>query len=351
MTCDERLLNGIHNSNTMIANNNMYFNSAGSTSVLELSGSNTTGIPNSLDIIFALRPTSTANMQAPSSDSLYSLLTPCDNGLCPHNNHSRAQPQHSERRTNETAFELLRILRAPETYSFVHVHYSRERTERPLLICRSILMRTSPIFAANLDRHCLLNDPNILYLDTEFSVFVLLVHWMFHQEVPKPQDFDGEQTDVVDDDDRGSYQIMLVKSWAFAEKWSIPDLQNAIMESLFGTFSEAAIDADVLSTCLQISRKDSAMRFALIGYMLWSDEVQEQIGLNETVDILADLVDISHVDGFEENFLLAAEVFDLEGRELDRLSAMNVDTTQTYVVGVPAGRERPRAERYFVPLG
>ncbi|KAI5365003.1 hypothetical protein Slin15195_G045410 [Septoria linicola] len=335
----------------MIANNNTYLTSAGATSILELSGSNTSGILNSIDTIFAVGPTSTANMQAPSSDSLYSLLTPCDNGLGPHDNHSRVQPHHAERRTNETAFELLRVLRAPETYKFVHVHYSRERTERPLLICRSILMRTSPLFAADLNRHCLLNDPNTLYLDTEFSVFVILVYWMFHQQVPKPQDFDGEYTEVVDEDDRGSYQIMLVKSWAFAEKWSILDLQNAIMENLFSTFSEAAIDADVLSTCLQISRRDSTMRFALIGYMLWSDEVQEQIGLSEAEDVLADLVDISRVDGFEENFLLAAEVFDLKGRELDRLSAMNVDNTQTYVVGVPAGRERPRAERYFVPLG
>ncbi|KAF2206355.1 hypothetical protein CERZMDRAFT_103476 [Cercospora zeae-maydis SCOH1-5] len=273
-----------------------------------------------------------------SSDTLHSLLVPANHEMQAQLSRDTPQLDTSPPAT-ETAYDLLLRLRAPDS-GLVRVQCTAELNKRPLLISRTLLERASPRLAAELKHH------DTLRLDTNEIVYATFVYWLYHNRVPQPGDFSGDSIEFATDREKeelkGEFQVLLVQSWSFAEHWSIPRLQNAIMDTLFTTLtSEDMMHPKVMKACLEISRAKSAMRFALFGYMLWSDSVKQQHDpelYDEELELLMDTVDIREVKGFDEDFLLATELLVWRGRE-------------ARAIGELADGEMPEAEKFHVPEG
>ncbi|KAM3418172.1 hypothetical protein BST61_g6375 [Cercospora zeina] len=274
-----------------------------------------------------------------SSDSLHSLLVPANHEMQPQPSYGTPQLNTSPPPT-ETAFDLLLRLRAPDS-ELVFVQCTADRNKRPLLISRILLEQASPLFAAEL------KDRDTLRLDTNEIVYATFVYWLYHNRVPEPRDFSGASSEPSTDREkeglRGEFQVLLAQSWSWAEHSSIPRLQNAIMDTFFDTLtSEDMMHPKVMKACLEISKAKSAMRFALIGYMLWSDNVKQQhdpeLFGKEELGLLIDTVDIRGVEDFDEEFLLATELLVWQGRE-------------ALAIGELADGEMPNAERFYVPQG
>ena len=167
--------------------------------------------------------------QSLSSDTLHSLLTPtvhegelgisCD-----------TTQLVTSSRTTETSLELLRRLRAPDA-ELIRVQCTRDVSERPLLISRSLLEQASPLFGAELRYH------DTLVLDTDVFIYAMFIYWLYHQRVPEPGDFNGDWSKPLTQHERGEFQVLLVSSWTFAEQWRVPRLQNASMDTQFDTFT------------------------------------------------------------------------------------------------------------------
>lgn len=266
-----------------------------------------------------------------SSDSLHCLLIPDDSETRPG---CDIPPHNTPAPAAETAFDLLSRLRAPDA-ELVRVHCTDNINERPLLISRTLLEQASPLLASEL------RYDDTLELDTGPVVYAIFVYWLYHGRIPEPRNFHGDLSEPLTDYERGDFQAILASSWAFAEDWRVPRLQNAIMDTLFDTFTTGdTIAPDVMKECLGISRKESAMRFALIFYMLWSDNVKQQQdpgSSEEETKLLVDTVDIGEVAGFDDDFMLATEV--LVWREREALA-----------LGESADGEMPTAEKFYVPV-
>lgn len=268
-----------------------------------------------------------------SSDTLHSLLTPTthegEDGISCDTTQLVTSPQ-----TTETSLELLRRLRAPDA-ELIRVQCTRDVSERPLLISRSLLEHASPLFGTKL------RYDDTLVLDTNVFVYATFIYWLYHERVPEPGDFNGDWSKPLTEHEKEGFQILLVSSWAFAEQWRVPRLQNAIMDTLFDTFTNGdTIAPEVMKECLEISRMESAMRFALIFYMLWSDNIKQQQDPGSSEDgkkLLVDTVDIGEVAGFDDDFMLATEV--LVWREEEALA-----------LGESADGEMPTAEKFYVPV-
>ncbi|PPJ56753.1 hypothetical protein CBER1_09118 [Cercospora berteroae] len=268
-----------------------------------------------------------------SSDTLHSLLTPTKHegevGI------SCDTPQLvTSPRSTESSFELLRRLRAPDA-ELIRVQCTRDINERPLLISRSLLEHASPLFATKLRYH------DTLVLDTNVFVYATFIYWLYHERVPEPGDFNGDWSKPLTEHERGEFQVLLVSSWAFAEQWRVPRLQNAIMDTLFDTFTAGdTIAPDVMKDCLEISRMESAMRFALIFHMLWADNVKQQQdsgSSDEEMKLLVETVDIGEVEGFDDDFMLATEVLVWRDRE-------------ALALGKSSDGEMPTAEKFYVSV-
>ncbi|PIA92317.1 hypothetical protein CB0940_09843 [Cercospora beticola] len=268
-----------------------------------------------------------------SSDTLHSLLTPTvhegEDGVSCDTTQLVTSPQ-----TTETSLELLRRLRAPDA-ELIRVQCTRDVSERPLLISRSLLEHASPLFVTKLRYH------DTLVLDTNVFVYAIFIYWLYHERVPEPGDFNGDWSKPLTEHERGEFQVLLVSSWTFAEQWHVPRLQNAIIDALFDTFTTGeTVAPDVMESCLKISRKESAMRFALMFYMLWSDNIKQQQDTGsseEGMKLLVDTVDIGEVAGFDDDFMLATEV--LVWREREALA-----------LGEFVDGEMPKAEKFYVPV-
>lgn len=125
-------------------------------------------------------------------------------------------------------------------------------------------------------------------------------------------------------------------------------MQNEILKAFFRTLEEEeTLDAKTFETCLEISSAGSALRFALLAVLLWWDDLHEELlgGSRRGGGMLSDTIDIRGVEGFEEDFERALGVWEDEGRRRGRRYNAVDDV---YVESRPWGRERPRAELFFV---
>lgn len=127
-------------------------------------------------------------------------------------------------------------------------------------------------------------------------------------------------------------------------------MQNEILKAFFRTLEEEEepLDAKTFETCLEISSAGSALRFALLAVLLWWDDLHEELlggsRRGGGREMLSDTIDIRGVEGFEEDFERALGVWEDEGRRRGRRDAVD----DVYVESRPWGRERPRAELFFV---
>lgn len=132
-------------------------------------------------------------------------------------------------------------------------------------------------------------------------------------------------------------------------------MQNEILKAFFRTLEEGEepLDAKTFETCLEISSAGSALRFALLAVLLWWDDLHEELllggsrrggGRGRGRGLLSDTINIRGVEGFEEDFERALGVWEDEGRRRGRRDAVD----DVYVGSRPWGRERPRAELFFV---
>lgn len=128
-------------------------------------------------------------------------------------------------------------------------------------------------------------------------------------------------------------------------------MQNEILKAFFRTLEEEedTLDAKTFETCLEISSAKSALRFALLAVLLWWDDLHEELlgGSRRRGgrEMFSDTIDIRGVEGFEEDFERALGVWEDEGRRRGRRYNAVDDV---YVESRPWGRERPRAELFFV---
>lgn len=267
---------------------------------------------------------------------------------------------------HETASQLVQRLRiAPD---LVQVYCSTHPSERPLFISQALLVQKSPLLLATAiqpphhhhrDHHHSSIGPASLFPTLDLSahspnptVLSIFIYWLFHSRVP-----DAAVVDVVSPNQtphqhqHEQHQISLTHAWNFAKDWNLPLLQNEILKAFFRTLEEEEpLDAKTFETCLEISGAGSALRFALLAVLLWWDDLHEELLLGGSRrrggrEMLSDTIDIRGVEGFEEDFERALGVWEDEGRRRGRRYNAVDDV---YVESRPWGRERPRAELFFV---
>lgn len=270
---------------------------------------------------------------------------------------------------HETASQLVQRLRiAPD---LVQVYCSTHPSERPLFISQALLMQKSPLLLATAvqpphhhhGHHHRSIGPASLFPTLDLSahspnptVLSIFIYWLFHSRVPDAAAVDVD-VDVVSPNQtphqhqHQQHQISLTHAWNFAKDWNLPLLQNEILKAFFRTLEEEEepLDAKTFETCLEISSTGSALRFALLAVLLWWDDLHEELlGGSRTGggrEMLSDTIDIRGVDGFEEDFERALGVWEEAGRRRGRRYNAVDDV---YVESRPWGRERPRAELFFV---
>lgn len=267
---------------------------------------------------------------------------------------------------HETASQLVQRLRiAPD---LVQVYCSTHPSERPLFISQALLMQKSPLLLATAiqpphhghhGHHHRSIGPASLFPTLDLSahspnptVLSIFIYWLFHSRVP-----DAAVDVNVASPNQSPYQhqhqqhqISLTHAWNFAKDWNLPLLQNEILKAFFRTLEEEEpLDAKTFETCLEISGAKSALRFALLAVLLWWDDLHEELlGARRREggrEMLSDTIDIRGVEGFEEDFERALGVWEEEGRRRGRRYNAVDDV---YVESRPWGRERPRAELFFV---
>lgn len=271
----------------------------------------------------------------------------------------------AQRPDHETASQLVQRLRiAPD---LVQVYCSTHPSERPLFISQALLMQKSPLLLATAiqpphhihghhHHHHRSIGPASLFPTLDLSahspnptVLSIFIYWLFHSRVP-----DAAVVDVVSPNQtphqHQQHQISLTHAWNFAKDWNLPLLQNEILKAFFRTLEEEEpLDAKTFETCLEISSAKSALRFALLAVLLWWDDLHEELlgGSRRRGgrEMLSDTIDIRGVEGFEEDFERALGVWEEEGRRRGRRYNAVDDV---YVGSRPWGRERPRAELFFV---
>lgn len=267
---------------------------------------------------------------------------------------------------HETASQLVQRLRiAPE---LVQVYCSTHPSERPLFISQALLMQKSPLLLATAiqpphhhhhhGHHHRSIGPASLFPTLDLSahspnptVLSIFIYWLFHSRVPDA----AVDVNVVSPNQtphqHQQHQISLTHAWNFAKDWNLPLLQNEILKAFFRTLEEEEepLDAKTFETCLEISSAKSALRFALLAVLLWWDDLHEGLlgGSRRRGgrEMLSDTIDIRGVEGFEEDFGRALGVWEDEGRRRGRRYNAVDDV---YVESRPWGRERPRAELFFV---
>lgn len=266
---------------------------------------------------------------------------------------------------HETASQLVQRLRiAPD---LVQVYCSTHPSERPLFISQALLMQKSPLLLATAiqpphhhhGHHHRSIRPASLFPTLDLSahspnptVLSIFIYWLFHSRVPDA----AVDVNVVSPNQtphqhqHQQHQISLAHAWNFAKDWNLPLLQNEILKAFFRTLEEEEpLDAKTFETCLEISSAKSALRFALLAFLLWWDDLAEELLLGGSRrggrEILSDTIDIRGVEGFEEDFERALGVWEDEGRRRGRRYNAVDDV---YVESRPWGRERPRAELFFV---
>lgn len=275
---------------------------------------------------------------------------------------------------HETASQLVQRLRiAPD---LVQVYCSTHPSERPLFVSQALLMQKSPLLLATAiqpphhhhGHHHRSIGPASLFPTLDLSahspnptVLSIFIYWLFHSRVPDAAVVDVN-VDVVSPNrtpyqhqhQQQQHQISLTHAWNFAKDWNLPLLQNEILKAFFRTLEEEEepLDAKTFETCLEISSAKSALRFALVAFLLWWDDLHEELlggsrrggGRGQGRGMLSDTIDIRGVEGFEEDFERALGVWEEEGRRRGRRDAVG----DVYVESRPWGRERPRAELFFV---
>lgn len=272
---------------------------------------------------------------------------------------------------HETASQLVQRLRiAPD---LVQVYCSTHPSERPLFISQALLMQKSPLLLATAiqprhHHHCHHHrsiGPASLFPTLDLSahspnptVLSIFIYWLFHSRVPDAAIVDVNVVSpnrTPHHNQHQQHQISLTHAWNFAKDWNLPLLQNEILKAFFRTLEEEEepLDAKTFETCLGISGAGSALRFALLAVLLWWDDLHEELllggsrrggGRGRGREMLSDTIDIRGVEGFEEDFERALGVWEDEGRMRERRDAVD----DVYVGGRPRGRERPRAELFFV---
>lgn len=270
---------------------------------------------------------------------------------------------------HETASQLVQRLRiAPD---LVQVYCSTHPSERPLFISQALLMQKSPLLLATAVRpphhhhghHHRSIGPASLFPTLNLSahspnptVLSIFIYWLFHSRVPDAAIVDVNVNVVSPNQtphhhQHQQHQISLTHAWNFAKDWNLPLLQNEILKAFFRTLEEEEpLDAKTFETCLEISSAKSALRFALLAVLLWWDDLHEELLLGGSRrgrgrEMLSDTIDIRGVEGFEEDFERALGVWEEEGRRRGRRYNAVDDV---YVESRPWGRERPRAELFFV---
>lgn len=271
---------------------------------------------------------------------------------------------------HETASQLVQRLRiAPD---LVQVYCSTHPSERPLFISQALLMQKSPLLLATAiqpphhhhgHHHRSIGPASLLpTLDLSAhspnpTVLSIFIYWLFHSRVPDAAIVDVDVNVVSPNQtphQHQQHQISLTHAWNFAKDWNLPLLQNEILKAFFRTLEEEEeepLDAKTFETCLEISSAKSALRFALLAVLLWWDDLQEELlggsrrrgGRGR--EMLSDTIDIRGVEGFEEDFERALGMWEDEGRRRGRREDAVDDV---YVESRPWGRERPRAELFFV---
>lgn len=267
---------------------------------------------------------------------------------------------------HETASQLVQRLRiAPD---LVQVYCSTHPSERPLFISQALLMQKSPLLLATAiqpphhhhGHHHRSIGPASLFPTLDLSahspnptVLSIFIYWLFHSRVPDAAVVD---VNVVSPNQtphhhqHHQHQISLTHAWNFAKDWNLPLFQNEILKAFFRTLEEEGpLDAKTFETCLEISSAKSALRFALLAVLLWWDDLHEELlgGCRRGGgrEMLSDTIDIRGVEGFEEDFERALGLWeDGERRRGRRYNAVD----DLYVESRPWGRERPRAELFFV---
>lgn len=267
---------------------------------------------------------------------------------------------------HETASQLVQRLRiAP---NLVQVYCSTHPSERPLFISQALLMQKSPLLLATAiqpphhhhGHHHRSIGPASLFPTLDLSahspnptVLSIFIYWLFHSRVLDA----AVDVNVVSPNQtphqhqHQQHQISLTHAWNFAKDWNLPLLQNEILKAFFRTLEEEeeSLDAKTFETCLEISSAKSALRFALVAFLLWWDDLHEELlggsRRGGGREMLSDTIDIRGVEGFEEDFERALGVWEDEGRRRGRRYNAVDDV---YVESRPWGRERPRAERFFV---
>lgn len=270
---------------------------------------------------------------------------------------------------HETASQLVQRLRiAPD---LVQVYCSTHPSERPLFISQALLMQKSPLLLATAiqpphhhhGHHHRSIGPASLFPTLDLSahspnptVLSIFIYWLFHSRVPDAAIVDVNVNVVSPHQtphqhQHQQHQISLTHAWNFAKDWHLPLLQNEILKAFFCTLEEEEepLDAKTFETCLEISSAGSALRFALLAVLLWWDDLYEELlgGSRRRGgrEMLSDTIDIRGVEGFEEDFERALGVWEEEGRRRGRRYNAVDDV---YVESRPWGRERPRAELFFV---
>lgn len=270
---------------------------------------------------------------------------------------------------HETASQLVQRLRiAPD---LVQVYCSTHPGERPLFISQALLMQKSPLLLATAiqpphhhhhhDYHHRSIGPASLFPTLDLSahspnptVLSIFIYWLFHSRVPDAAA--AVDVNVVSPNQtphhhqHHQHQISLTHAWNFAKDWNLPLLQNEILKAFFRILEEEEpLDAKTFETCLEISSAKSALRFALLAFLLWWDDLHEELlgGSRRRGgrEMLCDTIDIRGVEGFEEDFERALGVWEDEGRRRGRRGDAVDDV---YAESRPWGRERPRAELFFV---
>lgn len=265
---------------------------------------------------------------------------------------------------HETASQLVQRLRiAPD---LVQVYCSTHPSERPLFISQALLMQKSPLLLATAiqpphhhhGHHHRSIGPASLFPTLNLSahspnptVLSIFIYWLFHSRVPDAPAAAVDVNVVSPNQTPHQHQISLTHAWNFAKDWNLPLLQNEILKAFFRTLEEEEepLDAKTFETCLEISSAGSALRFALVAFLLWWDDLAEELlgGSRRRGgrEMLSDTIDIRGVEGFEEDFERALGVWEDEGRRRGRRYNAVDDV---YVESRPWGRERPRAELFFV---
>lgn len=170
----------------------------------------------------------------------------------------------------ESTSALIRRLQNAACDSPVGIYFSRNKSVRPAVVSESSLSEVSPkYFAKCFDEkspYARFKEEDDEGQDRSFSfseyspdTIKIFLYWLTHRKVPSLNAFDMSVLTS-----RSDWQILLARSWDFAEEKQIPQMQNDVMGALVPSLYHLEMTQDVLQTILKNAQSFGPLRAAVL---------------------------------------------------------------------------------------